>query len=144
MKEFKRAWLEKSEIEHLEKRKYIFFGPIIKKREIEQIFYFGSSKNPHFQITKEHGEKILKNQMHKPELVRENIDADSIFMFRNVFVWCDLKIETPEMIVGYVLELEEKDKKKREKAEKTRESLQKKGSDYLKAPISSEDSKEPS
>lgn len=144
MKEIKRAWLEKSEIEHLEKRKYIFFGPIIKKREIEQFFYFGTSKNSHFQITKEHGEKILKNQMHQPELVRENIDADSIFMFRNVFVWCDLKIETPEMIVGYVLELEEKDKKKREKAEKTRESLQKKGSDYLKSPISSEDSKEPS
>jgi hypothetical protein len=148
MKEIKRAWLKKAEIERFEKRKYIFFGPIIKKYEIEHIYNFGISTNSHsrpwFHITKEHGEKILKNQMQQPELVRENIDADSIFMFRNVFVWCDLKIETPEMIVGYVLELEEKDKKKREKAEKTRESLQKKGSDYLKAPISSEDSKEPS
>ena len=145
MKEIKRAWLTKSEIEHFEKRNYIFFGPIIKKREIEKIFYFGISTNSHsrpwFQITNEHGEKILKNQMQQPELVRENDDIDSIFMFRNVFVWCDLKIETPEMIVGYVLELEEKEKKKRDKAAKTRENLQKKGFEYLKAPISSEHSK---
>jgi len=119
MKTLPKARFIRQRKEHPEVLQFIFFGPVVKERWVEEWYDFNSLA-PSYFLTKfsyEEGEKMKAQQQLSPVIVYSSNDR-KIYWFKDTFVHCTEPDEDETVVKGLILDQEERRTKRLEKLRK--------------------------